>query len=76
MVDSFTWQNISAPNHLFCTFLFATEEGPFGAETFCQVKLSTMCLMLKNQQMPVKLALLTALLASLEFARISYSQAR
>ena len=36
---------------LFCTF-FATEEGPFGAETFCQVKLSTTCLTLKNQQMP------------------------
>ena len=39
-------------NHLFCT-LFATEEGPFGAETFCQVKLSTMCLTLKNQQIPI-----------------------
>ena len=25
---------------LFCTF-FATEDGPIGAETFCQVKLST-----------------------------------
>ena len=72
MVDSFTWQNVSAPNHLFCTFLFATEEGPFGAETFCQVKLSTTCLTLKNQQMPIKLALFTALLASLEFARIGY----
>ena len=76
MVDSFTWRNVSAPNHLFCTFLFATEEGPFGAETLCQVKLSTTCLMLKNQQMPIKLALFTALVASLEFARISYSQAR
>ena len=32
--------------------IFATEEGPFGAETFCQVKLSTMCLMLKSQQIP------------------------
>ena len=76
VVDSFTWQNVSAPNHLFCTFLFATEEGTLGAETFCQVKLSTTCLTLKNQQMPLKLALLTALLASLEFARSSYSQAR
>ena len=32
---------------------FATEEGPFGAETFCQVKLSTTCLTLKNQQIPI-----------------------
>ena len=38
-------------NDLFST-LFATEEGPFGAETFCQVKLSITCLMLKNQQIP------------------------
>ena len=39
MVDSFTWQNVVYP-------FFATEEGPFGAETFCQVKLSTTCLTL------------------------------
>ena len=37
---------------LFCT-LFTTEEGPFGAETFCQVKLSTTCLTLKNEQIPI-----------------------
>ena len=37
---------------LFVPF-FATEEDPFGAETFCQVKLSTTCLTLKNQQIPV-----------------------
>ena len=35
-----------------CT-LFATEEGPFGAETFCQGKLFTTCLTLKNQQIPI-----------------------
>ena len=32
---------------------FATEEGPFGAETFCLVKLSTTYLTLKNQQIPM-----------------------
>ena len=37
--------------HLFSLFFFfATEEGPFGAEMICQVKLSTTCLTLKIQQ--------------------------
>ena len=39
----------------FVPFL-ATEEGPFRAKTFCQVKLSTTCLTLKNQQIPIELA--------------------
>ena len=43
--------------HLFSLFFFATEEGPFGAEMICQMKLSTMCLTLKIQQIPVCLLL-------------------
>ena len=30
------------------------KEAPFGGEAFCQVKLSTTCLTLKNQQIPIK----------------------
>ena len=32
---------------------FSTEEGPFRAKMFCQVKLSTTCLTLQNQQIPI-----------------------
>ena len=44
---------VSISSHCF----FATEEGPFGAEMICQVKLSTTCLTLKIQQIPVCLLL-------------------
>ena len=39
---------------MFCT-AFATEEDPFRAETFCQVKQSTTCVTLKNHQIPMTL---------------------
>ena len=55
MVDSFTWQNVLVPigPSSVAKKGYKTEEGPFGAEMFCQVKLSTTCLTLKNQQIPV-----------------------
>ena len=43
----FSCKKVQTKSNLFCTFL------QLGAETFCQVKLSTTCLTLKNQQIPI-----------------------
>ena len=54
MVDSFTWLNVSAPKGPSSVAKKGTKQitNHFGAETFCQVKLSTTCLTLENQQIP------------------------
>ena len=55
MVDSFTWQNVSAPKGPSSVAKKGTKQitNNFEAETFYQVKLSTTCLTLENQQIPI-----------------------